>query len=299
MDSDADTSFHDWRSGQLDPIQHRHPLGGDFSKWLTNRLNAEQETIFEEFQTRLQLRQQHLQADIIEEFRRCALIATDRCKASEAPARPSPAVAVRQGTCDTAPDRNEVSVATYSARSPKVPDKVLVEDPVHTKPCEPEEQPVKFTVNSDVSLKEGSGKTSTHCQIASWERCEIFFGIVIVLQAIVVMLEAQVKGIDQGHALRMKGYSRSGHDMFPFASGMLDMLRIFFNIFFALELAVRLYRAKLRFYRCPWIWLDLVIVPLAWLHMLNVFQFTVVDPISMRMLRVMYARNHNEMRQET
>merc|ERR1719454_2297459 len=83
---------------------------------------------------------------------------------------------------------------------------------------------------------------------ANWHRLEVIFAIGILLNAFVMLVEEQYRGLDAGFTLGMKGFSQSGGDLFPSAQPTFDVLHVVFNIMFTIELICRLYHDGLKFY---------------------------------------------------
>merc|ERR1712046_117333 len=85
----------------------------------------------------------------------------------------------------------------------------------------------------------------------------------------------------------MKGFSKPANYVFPAAETTFDVLNVLFNIMFTIELVCRLYHAKCKFYRSLWIWVDLIVVPFAWLDIFHVLKFPISSPAMVRIFRVL------------
>merc|ERR1712232_794415 len=95
---------------------------------------------------------------------------------------------------------------------------------------------------------------------------------------------------DTGFSLGVDGFSVPGKEALPGAENAFEVFHVVFNVIFTVELICRLQRAKCQFYKSLWLWLDLVVVPLAWLetfHVLRSNSIPMLPPAMLRMLRVL------------
>jgi len=147
-----------------------------------------------------------------------------------------------------------------------------------------------LTVETQTTVKSGLSSTMSlerGCDAHRWHRFEVFFGMVILLNALVMLVEEQYRGLDTGFALGVKGYGQSARDLFPAAEGTFTALNVLFNLMYTVELLCQLVHAKSRFYRSVWIWIDLIVVPLAWCDIFQVFgEVSSVPPTMVRLFRV-------------
>jgi len=93
---------------------------------------------------------------------------------------------------------------------------------------------------------------------------EIFFGAMILLNTVIMALEAQYYGIESGFVV---GYPKSvvnAADSWPWAARFLSITETMFGSLFTLELGMKILGLQHRFARDIWNWIDSVIV-LAWL----------------------------------
>lgn len=145
-----------------------------------------------------------------------------------------------------------------------------------TKPSTP-------AARSDV---EASGLSNATQDGAKGRRFEIICGTGIVLNALVMLLEEQYNGLNAGFKLGAAGFDESGSSLAPWAESAFQVMNISLNLTFTLELICRLHRVKWGFYRSPWLWLDLFIVPSAWLDQLQVFGPSTPAAAMIRICRV-------------
>jgi len=125
------------------------------------------------------------------------------------------------------------------------------------------------------------------CISKHWHCLEIIFGAGILANLIAMLVEEQYRGLNIGVELGMEGFIKSGDEFFPGGQDTFEVLNLLFTIMFTLELACHLYREGRWFYRCAWIWLDLIIVPFAWLEIFQVLHFLAISPARFRILRVL------------
>jgi len=114
---------------------------------------------------------------------------------------------------------------------------------------------------------------------------EAGFGILIVLNSVVMAVEAQYHGIDTGYNLGYPGSTRAAADTWPGAEPTFEALEWFFGIVFTLEVCLKAAALREQFVRDAWNWLDTVIVA-AWV--VGAFQGGLIplDPMFLRLLRL-------------
>jgi len=244
----------------------------------------ERQALLEDFQSQLQHRHGRLHAEIAEAFR-SSVAATDGQK------RPQASVPKEEKLTTEVPCRGP-RTPTQSPHGlivevPASPPSVMPSpDPVARSPDKQERPrsgmtPVKQQA-SVTAPKGGIAKVAPQ-EAASQQAIEWLFGGVLIAFAITVLVDAQIKGSRQGRDLEIRHFDHT-HD-FSSVKSIINVLYFVFESFFTFELLWHLQHEKLGFWRSPWIWLDLVIIPLGWLHRLEVLELG-IPPQVLRIVRV-------------
>jgi len=121
--------------------------------------------------------------------------------------------------------------------------------------------------------------------IAKSEWFEGLFGILIVLNALVMSVETQYWGEDTGFELGYPGMSKPASEAWPHAAVIFKILDVCFGLAFVLEVMVKLLGFRTDFFWSYWNWLDFLIIAM-WLAN-NVFAGMLpVDPLTLRIARL-------------
>jgi hypothetical protein len=298
--------FSEWQAGMvLRSAEEPAALEASFSDWLTERLNSEEHAMVAELHGAWQRRSKNLQVALCQAF-------TDSLHTNGGMRLP-PSIEGRlpitpetpqltQPVVKGSPMAQKLDPNLTPKHTPMMYGKVsppIVDGPPRAPPIPDEATPLtrgrfaspagiinELDTRSSVSSKFTTRGPETSTGSRHWHRLEVIFGAIILLNAFVMLAEAQYQGYDAGFALRIRGFDKSGKDTFPAAEGMFDVLNVLFNIMFTLELVCRLHHAKLQFYRSPWIWLDLIVVPYAWFDILDVFGASAPASAMVRIFRV-------------
>lgn len=89
---------------------------------------------------------------------------------------------------------------------------------------------------------------------------EIFSGVLIIANIIVMAMELQYRGLQLGYDLDIDHYDRPASNVWPGADKTFLVIEMFFNIVFALELLLRIGAEKREAFRSAFVWLDIVLV---------------------------------------
>lgn len=114
---------------------------------------------------------------------------------------------------------------------------------------------------------------------------EILSGGLILLNTVVMCIEAQYDGYNLGHRLiRPKTYTKTTFWTWSGAEDMFVILDLVFNVMFSIELLLRAYAHACESFRMAWMWFDTVIVGLG---MVDMFSGGIgIDPTMLRLVRV-------------
>lgn len=255
-----------------------------FDEWLTERLHIERTTVLAVMLSQFQTSHEALQAEILEKLyqplhmdleaallRGCPDAPTlyvDRPKTPEPTAAKPPIV---QGS--------PVRIIVEPHASPGVTHMPMLKDsPASILRCQSD----TTSANSSVSADEIKQKSCP----PSWHRWEAIFGATILLNAIVLLVEEQYRGLNVGFILGVKGFNEPAHEIFPFAATMFDVLSVFFTLLFTFELVFRIYHERLGAFKSLWVWFDTIVVLGSWMSVFNVSSGLGSWLMRLRVLRV-------------
>jgi len=114
---------------------------------------------------------------------------------------------------------------------------------------------------------------------------EIIFGLVIVLNAVIMALEMQYRGLDSGRATDYPGYTRHAVDVWPWAPKFFFFADWVLGITFTVELLLRVASQGRRFIDEMWNLIDSVIVA-AWIVQAILEIEIGVNPTLLRLVRL-------------
>jgi len=114
---------------------------------------------------------------------------------------------------------------------------------------------------------------------------ETAFSLLIIMNTIVMIFEAQYKGIDAGWDIGYPTSVRPAKEAWPFAAGILDVTEMFFGVVFTIEVLVKLVCLRLEFFTSAWNWFDLFIVSF-WHVDLHTSSSLPMNPMILRLCRL-------------
>jgi len=121
------------------------------------------------------------------------------------------------------------------------------------------------------SLKESLARTHTikgtvprwhPSRLVKSSMFEVFFSLLILLQATCLALETQYSGLDWGYKLEYHGYSAPANNVWPSVPTFLLTTEMLFGTLFTVECLVKLCAYRLEFFCKLWNWFDLLLVVL-------------------------------------
>merc|ERR1719502_2023610 len=116
-------------------------------------------------------------------------------------------------------------------------------------------------------------------------RFDSFFGIMIFINSVIMALEAQYRGIDDGYNIDYPSSPRAADDAWPGAKDVFSSFELFFGILFTVEVCLKVVAMRRDFVRESWNWFDLIIV-LFWIFETSLSVSDTFNPMLLRMLRL-------------
>jgi len=93
---------------------------------------------------------------------------------------------------------------------------------------------------------------------------EMTFAILIVMNTVMMAVEAQYNGFDSGKELNYPGCTQSADAIWPGVRTAFDVLENFFGVAFTVEVVAKLTGLRKKFFLSYWNWFDSLII-IAWL----------------------------------
>jgi len=253
-----------------------------FEEWLTERLAIEHKVFF----AQLQSSHETLQADVLQAYHQSLHVDSYKKLAQTGPLT-STVPMERSKTLDTL--RPQATIVQGS------PVAIVIEprgSPVLSTVSVHKESPAirSLTDTNSTTSTEYVSHMTRHPSWAdfhsSWHRWEAVCGAMILLNAAVMLVEEQYRGLEVGFALGMKGFNEPATNVFPYALTMFNVLNVFFTVIFTFELMYRVYHDKLRVFKSFWIWFDIVVVLGSWISVFSIGVKSGFRPSSLRLIRL-------------
>jgi len=146
----------------------------------------------------------------------------------------------------------------------------------------------KTTTTAHLINEEDSVKPLSFQQPSTWVRhplFESFCCLLIVGNTLVMALEIQYIGLQQGYELRYPKFTQPAEEVWPRAVEIFHSLENVFGAMFTVELLCRMMAFGREFLYDSWSWFDLAIV-LAWLADLIVQGIIPIEPMVLRIARL-------------
>lgn len=245
------------------------PGRGELFRWLEDRLKHERQS----------LAQQH--AVILDELR---FMVSD-CRGDPGgyvPKAEDPAPAPLQGLADQEPSAS-VSFA---------PAEIAVELKEISEAESPREESKKSktklnkraaTLSQSLTVERSTMPFWYPDRIIRTYTFEIFYAILIFLQAIAMAVEAQYAGFAWGHRLEYAGYDQPADEVWPNMPDVLQAAEVFFGILFCLEVVLKLIGLRKTYFNDPWNWFDFFLVAMWLADMVIAFP---VNSSQLRLIRL-------------
>lgn len=112
---------------------------------------------------------------------------------------------------------------------------------------------------------------------------EIFYAILIFLQAIAMAVEAQYAGLAWGHRLEYAGYDQPADELWPNMPDLFQAAEVFFGILFCLEVVLKIIGLRKTYFNDPWNWFDFCLVAMWLADMVIAFP---VNSSQLRLIRL-------------
>jgi len=147
--------------------------------------------------------------------------------------------------------------------------------------------PRKFTgtMHQDTEPEMDNKKCSLVYRFVTGAQFEVAMAMLIVANAIILTVEAQIQGHDVGFKIGHPGSKQSADETWPGARDAFRHLETFFGIVFTVELLLRAVALRIRFFKECWNIVDTFIV-LAWLMSHLGSSPLPIDPMLLRMARL-------------
>mmetsp|Transcript_35268 Transcript_35268/g.97380 ORF Transcript_35268/g.97380 Transcript_35268/m.97380 type:complete len:565 (+) Transcript_35268:53-1747(+) len=141
-------------------------------------------------------------------------------------------------------------------------------------------------VNKSMPVMEDDPVSWRHrvSMVVTSPRFEAFFGVLIVLNILLMSVEAQYKGIKHGGMLGYEGYT--AHSTWPNADVAIDVVEFLFGVTFTSELVLKIIGLSRNFVYDPWNWIDVFIV-LTWLIDTINLATLPINPMGLRLVRLL------------
>jgi len=115
---------------------------------------------------------------------------------------------------------------------------------------------------------------------------ESVFAVVIVCSAIIMGVEMQYRGLETGHRVAYRSYTRPAAELWPWAVGFFAVAEWLLGILFTVELLMKLVAQRQQFFCDFWNWIDVLIVG-SWLITTISESNSNFNPNILRLLRLM------------
>jgi len=115
---------------------------------------------------------------------------------------------------------------------------------------------------------------------------DFFFSACIVLNVVLMALQAQLSGFDSGQKVQYVGYSRGAGDVWPWGPPLLQGAEMFFGVLYTCELVVKCIGLGRDFLKDHWNWIDCAIVA-CWSLDVSGSLILPINPIFLRLARLM------------